>query len=155
MVQAWRITKAKHQQTAFDGRGAALAGGRWNSRGVPAVYVAGTLALATLEMLVHLHSTRVLSTYSSIEVEIPKSLIEALDLAGLPSDWDSYPVSEDVQRLGDEWLSGMSAVALRVPSAIIPTESNFLLNPRHPDFGRIAKGSPKPYGFDPRLLKPA
>ena len=154
MVRAWRITKAKHQQTAFDGRGAALAGGRWNSRGVPAVYVAGSLALATLEMLVHLHTTKILGAYSSIEVEIPKSLVEALDLARLPADWNAYPGSEEVQRLGDAWLRGMSAVALRVPSAIIPTESNFLLNPRHLDFGKIVKGPPRPYGFDPRLLKP-
>jgi RES domain-containing protein len=55
--------------------------------------------------------------------------------------------------IGDEWLRSKASSVLRVPSVIIPDESNFLLDPTHPDFAKLSIGTPKEFWFDPRLTK--
>jgi RES domain-containing protein len=150
---AWRLTKTKHLAEAFSGEGARLYGGRWNSAGMRAVYVSETLALAALEVLVHLQAARPLGSYSCIPVDVDPSLVESLDIAGLPPNWSDWPVSADVVAIGDRWLQEGRSAVLRVPSTIIPTESNFVLNPLHHEFNRITTGPARPFAFDPRLSK--
>lgn len=152
MSQAWRIVHAKFLAQAFDGEGARIHGGRWNSPGTRAVYCAGSVSLATLEMLVHLPGSALLPSYRLIEIEIPDSKIELLDVSLLPRDWTRSPAPPRLQDLGDEWISSRRSVALRVPSAVVPMESNFLLNPNHPDFHKLAIGTPRHYPLDPRLI---
>jgi RES domain-containing protein len=150
-MKAWRISKQKHARTAFSGDGARLYGGRWNSPGVPVVYVAESQSLAVLEVLVHLDAPALLEKYVFLEVGFDASLVTDLDRNSLPKNWQSDPVPEAIQAIGDRWvLSGDSAV-LRVPSILVPEESNFLLNPRHPDFRKIGVSRPQPFRFDPRL----
>ena len=152
-MKAWRITKQRHARTAFSGEGARLYGGRWNSAGVPVVYVAESQSLAVLELLVHLDAPTLLEKYVFLEVEFDVSLVTDLDRNSLPKNWQSDPVPQVIQTLGDRWvLSGDSAV-LRVPSVLVPRESNFLLNPRHPDFGKIGVSRPQAFRFDPRLAR--
>ena len=153
MLTAWRIVKARHVETAFDGEGARLLGGRWNSPGLPIVYTAGSAALAALEMLVHLGSSAILPAYVVIACSFDKTVVLRLDRHRLPKDWRSYPARSDLQLLGDGWAKSGTSAVLEVPNAIIPTESNYLLNPQHADFKSIRVAKPQPFEFDLRLLR--
>jgi RES domain-containing protein len=153
VVTAWRIVKTRHAASAFDGEGARLEGGRWNSPGSLMVYTAGSAALAALEMLVHLGRGATLPAYVLIACAFEQTLVSQLDRSRLPSDWRSYPALPELQFLGDEWLRSEASPVLEVPSALIPTEPNYLLNPRHRDFASIALATPEPFEFDLRLLR--
>lgn len=73
--------------------------------------------------------------------------------AGLPATWEESPPPAAAQRIGDVWLAGAASAVLQVPSAVMPVEWNYLLNPAHPDFRRIKIGSETPIQLDPRLIK--
>ena len=151
MIEVWRIVKTRYADTAFDGEGARRSGGRWNSPGRPLIYTSATLSLAILEIFVHLRDQAILSSYSVIPAHVPEELVQ--QVAGLPANWRTYPAPPSLQTIGDVWIeSGRSAV-LRVPSAVVETESNYLLNPAHDQFDQIAIGAPRPFDLDPRLLK--
>ena len=152
MATAWRIVKSRRARSAFDGEGARLYGGRWNSPGTRVVYAAGSVSLAVLEILVHLEDAEILSSYSLCAVEFADGLIEPLDRSGLPADWRSYPAPPGLRRIGDAWVRGGSSVILEVPSAVVERESNYLINPEHPDFASVNVGEPEPFGLDPRLI---
>jgi RES domain-containing protein len=152
-LTAWRITKRKHARNAFSGEGAREFGGRWNSPGIAIVYTAQSQSLAALEMLVHLESPELLEKYVLLEVEFDGALVTEVQRSQLPRNWRSDPPPAQVRAIGDEWaLAGSSAVLL-VPSALVPGENNFLLNPKHPDFTRLRIGEPLSFHFDPRLVK--
>jgi RES domain-containing protein len=138
--------------TAFDGDAAKKAGGRWNSPGSAVVYTASSLPLAALEVLVHLPRESILAKFVSIPVDFDEGLVQELK-ASLPPDWRDYPAPASTMTIGDEWLRSKAAPVLRVPSVIIPDESNFLLNPAHADFVRVSIGTPKDFWLDPRLIK--
>ena len=151
-ITTYRICKTKYASTAFDGEGAFRFGGRWNSRGTRIIYTAGSLALAALEMLVHLDDDSLLFEYSYISAQIQSDLIlKVEDIRLLPKDWSDSPAPIAVQQIGDGWAkSGISAV-LEIPTAIIPLEKNYLLNPLHTDFAKIIVGKPETFKFDNRL----
>jgi RES domain-containing protein len=151
-VCAWRIVKTKYLKEAFDWEGARLYGGRWNSPGNRAVYVAEHASLAVLEVLVHLESSIPLPTYSLIQISFEEALLEELGVDGLPPNWRSSPPPAEVQSIGDRWIDAGRSVILKIPSAVLPVESVYLINPRHPDFGSIHISDPIPFSFDNRLL---
>ena len=151
MPRAWRLVKARHAASAFDGEGARLHGGRWNSPGTRVVYVSSSRSLAALELLVHLEIAEALEHYAVIEVRIPAQAITRLDRRRLPPDWRNDPPPAAVRALGDAWVQAASSVALEVPSVVVPEETNYLLNPAHPSFRRIAIGSARPFRYDARL----
>lgn len=153
MLEAWRITKRRYAAQAFDGEGARRFGGRWSSVGHRAVYASETLALATLELLVHLESSAVLGAYVAIPIRIPPRLVHSVPQNQLPDDWNAYPAPVAVQRLGNAWLEAGRSAVLRVPSVIVPTESNYVLNPAHKDCGKIQIGEVQPFALDGRLVK--
>jgi RES domain-containing protein len=151
MLEAWRMVKEKHLATAFSGEGAAKTGGRWNSRGVAVVYTSATRSLAALETLVHLNPP-VMFNYGIIRIEFDEEWVERLTLAALPTDWKVEPPPLSTRQLGDEWARALRSAILAVPSVIIPQETNYVLNPAHPNFRKIAIGQPAGFAFDPRLL---
>ena len=153
MLRAWRINKKRHAEEAFDGEGARLYGGRWNSPGVQAVYASESRALATLEVLAGLQTNSPLPGYVLIPAEFDESLVVAIELEDVPADWKQNPPAPSTQQLGDEWIARGESAVLRVPSALVPRESNYVLNPRHPDFSTIRVGEPEPVTMDPRLLR--
>lgn len=153
-VRAWRITKAKHATTAFTGGGAKSYGGRWNSPGIAIVYTAGSASLAILEMLVHLQAHDLMRRYVIFELSFDRKLVKTVAAAALPKAWRRSPPPPTVQQVGDDWAAAASSAVLRLPSVIVPTEWNYLLNPAHPDFAKIAIGPKQPIKFDPRLIKP-
>lgn len=150
-LTAWRITKRRYALLAFSGRGAERYGGRWTSPGTAAVYTAQSQSLAALELLVHLDSATLLASYVLFAVEIKVSLIRKLDHAKLPRNWRRNPPPAALQAIGDSWVQRESSAVLRVPSALVPGEDNFLLNPVHRDFQELRIGEPLPFRFDPRL----
>ena len=137
MTRAWRIIKTRFAADAFSGEGARLYGGRWNSPSIAMVYTAGSVSLATLELLVHLDNTSVLTSFSICPVDFDDSLVELLDPANLPPDWNQSPPPTSLRTIGDDWISRGSSVVLRVPSAVIENENNYLINPAHTDFKKL------------------
>lgn len=150
-ITAWRITKRKHAKDAFSGSGARKYGGRWNSPGTSMVYTSETQSLAVLEMLVHLEQPDLLQCYVLIGVTIDETLIEKLDRSRLPRHWQASPPVE-LRAIGDEWALRNTSVALQVPSALVPTENNVLLNPAHANFEKLVIGDPVSFAFDQRLV---
>ena len=150
-LEAWRVVKLKHVVTAFSGEGAAKFPGRWNSRGVVVVYASATRSLTALETLVHLNPP-VIFKYQIIGIEFDDDLLETLVSTELPSDWKMEPPPLSTRQLGDEWARSLRSPILAVPSVIIPEETNYLLNPAHPDFKSVAIGKPAPFALDPRLF---
>ena len=147
-VRAYRILKRKFVGTAFSGEGSRLYGGRWNSKGVAVIYVSGALSLAILEWRVHL--TQWPGPPSVIiEIEFDPSSIWAP--AKLPPHWQRYPSPKANAAVGDNWVASGRSAVLKLPSAIVPNEFNYLLNPAHPDFKRITIGKPCVFKADPRL----
>ena len=149
-IIAYRVVKEKYLGSAFDGEGARLYGGRWNSKGVSVIYTSDSLALCSLEIFVHLPSYTLLADYSYMAVGFDADLVtEAVLIDG----WDERPISKVSQAIGDQWIKeGLSAI-LSVPSVIMPDGHNYLININHPDFKKIEIGKPQPLTFDPRFKK--
>ena len=153
MPTAWRIVKTRFAAKAFDGEGARLNGGRWNSVGVRMVYTAGSISLAALELVVHLENTDVLSSYSLCAVHYDDVVVTRLDLSRLPRNWAINPAPLELFAIGDDWIAGQSSVLLEVPSAIVESENNYLINPDHPDFKSLTIDPPRPFTLDTRLVR--
>ena len=152
-LTGWRIVQPRRVKMAFDGEGARLYGGRWNHTGTSVIYTASSMSLAVLEMLVHLHAPELLKRYVTISIEFDDSLCIRLDPKSLPRNWRNNPALIATRDIGTDWISKSGSAVLAVPSAVVPAEWNFLLNPKHPDFGKVAIGNPQPFKYDPRLLK--
>jgi RES domain-containing protein len=152
-VIVWRICRKPFSAEPLAGKGGAVAAGRWHSRGTRVVYTSGTLSLATLEVLVNAETDLVPSDLVSIKIEVPND-IETTEVttARLPTNWRRTPAPTALQELGEKWIHRARSVLLRVPSAVIPEESNYLINPAHPDVSKISVAEIRDFVFDSRLL---
>jgi len=154
-MRVWRICKAEHVAAAFTGEGAMRYAGRWHHQGTAVVYCSESRALAALEQLVHLHQNRLPPNFVCFPVEIPEDLaIREVQIEELPVEWRRQPGPPELRDIGTAWAQAGETAVLRVPSAVVPGEHNFLLNPRHPDFSRLTIGDPEPFTFDERLAGP-
>lgn len=137
----------------FDGTGAMLHGGRWNSPGHPVIYCAESLAVCQLEALVHIGRSPPPGDHGFVEIAVPDDLpVSTLAPEDLPVGWDN-PNSQDVaQTVGDAWIRGGKTAVLRVPSVAAPNDCVVVVNPRHADFVRIAATAARPMLWDPRLF---
>jgi len=152
IIRAWRLIKAEHADDAFTGEGARRGGGRWNSKGVRLVYTSGSLSLASLEVMVHTHFYNALKYYTCIPIDFDPGLSQSITIGDLPDNWQADPIPQSVQKVGDRWIKNKESVILKVPSAIIPVEYNYLINPLHPDFEKIVIHAPQKFTLDSRLL---
>lgn len=136
---------------AFDGQGAAEYPGRWNLPSVAVVYTAESRSLASLEVLVHTEDTQLLASvqWMMIPVAIEERLIESA--THLPEDWRQLPAPPSTREFGSQWVMQARSPALRVPSVVVDGEFNYILNPRHADFGQLKIGAPESFSFDSRL----
>lgn len=154
-VAVWRIAIEAPAYTANDltGTGAKITGGRWNSKGVPVVYCATTIALATLETVHYLRSGALPFNRFLVRVDIPDDVWEARQvLAPLPGGWDTIPAGLTSMRAGDAWLASHTSALLLVPSVIVPEEFNVLVNPRHFEAAGIQASTMKRWLYDPRFF---
>ncbi len=147
------MVKRKLAKTAFSGEGARRYGGRWNSPDVAMIYTAESQSLAALEIVVHLEAVELLDEYVVFEVEMDERMIARVEWAQLPRRWRADPPPAGLRALGDSWVASGTSAALQVPSAMVPAEHNFLLNPRHADFSKLRVGRAVRFLFDPRLAK--
>lgn len=148
LLKAYRIVKRKFVGNAFSGDGAKVYGGRWNSPGVSVVYTSGSIALAVLEWRAHLTQWPP-PPVMIIEVQFDPALV--LTVAKLPRTWKQHPAPKANAGVGDNWVAAGKSAILKLPSAVVPEEFNYLLNPAHPDFTKIIRGKPHLLKIDLRL----
>lgn len=152
-MKIWRICRAKFAAEAFSGEGARRFGGRWNSPGVPMVYASGSLALAAMELFVHLEPNLQPDDLVAIAAALPEGEpARRLVAAKLPKAWwtDDF---EPLRAMGDKWIRAKDSLAMAVPSAALPVEWNVLVNPLHPDVKEIRVEEPQPFRFDARMFR--
>jgi RES domain-containing protein len=149
-LRAYRILQNRHTQTAFSGEGAASYPGRWNFRGDRVVYCSSSLSLATLEILVNIGRPDSLNLYSWIEISFPSTLVHKP--THLPRNWRENPIPISARNLGQEWYTNKKSAILQVPSAVVPEEYNYILNPAHEGFSKVKIGDTRQLRWDSRLV---
>lgn len=155
-MRLWRVSPGRE----FHSESSRKYGARWNKPGTDVIYAAATLALATLEFLVHVDRSRAPGEVMAHFVDVPDDVrIEDVKPASLPEHWDRHPGPEELQELGSAWAEARTTLLLALPPAVlrvdrelIPAERNFLVNPAHPDFARL-RPSLVPFALDPRMWK--
>ncbi|MCH5721185.1 RES family NAD+ phosphorylase [Niabella hibiscisoli] len=147
----YRLVRSEYQDD-LSGYGAFLYGGRWNNKGQYALYGAEHISLAVLEIVVNYDRTTasLLPSYHLVELSVPDSEIIEIDRSVLKKTWSKD--MDYTKYIGDEFLQSRSDLVLKIPSAVIPEENNYLLNPAHKDFKKIIIERSKPYGLDNRLF---
>ena len=150
-MELWRIAREAH--AALDGEGARLYGTRWTPRGTPAVYAASYLSLAALEYLVHIDAEDAPDDLVALKISVPDDATElAYAPSSLPADWRQTPPPPQCQAIGSEWAKRGEALLLRVPSVLVPEESNVLVNPMHRDAVGVRLIGSRHFSYDLRLF---
>jgi RES domain-containing protein len=152
MASAWRIVRASRADTALTGEGPWRYGGRWNSPAVHVVYVSEHQSTAAFEVFANRVPFILEEKYKAFHLEWPDSLTEIFPIRKLPANWRITPPPAETMEIGDRWVQERHSAVLALPSVISPADTNFLLNPEHPDFKRIRIHPPINFDFDPRLL---
>jgi RES domain-containing protein len=151
-VRVWRVVHAGRQ--AFDGEGNRRFGSRWVPKGLSAVYTSATLSLAALELFIHTDPDLAPADLLAISADIPDDLTaDELALPDLPGTWREIPAPAELQELGRSWIVEGKSATLSVPSVVVPTERNYVLNPAHAGFKLIQIGEAYDFSFDPRMWK--
>jgi RES domain-containing protein len=154
-MRIWRICREVHAAGASTGEGARRFGGRWNSRGVPMVYASTSLALAAIELFVHLEPSQSPGDLVSIPAELPHGEpARTIHADELPPDWWTDDALAQTRKLGDEWIRSAASLALQVPSVPIRSDWNVLVNPRHPRIAEVKIDPLQPFNFDWRMFRP-
>ena len=126
--------------------------GRWNSKGRFVIYTSSSRALASLENIVHRSGEGLNGQFKIMVIDIPESVkIKSLELRKLPRDWYKYSNYKRRQIIGDQWVDDSKFCVLKVPSALINMESNYLINPSHRLFKSIKIKTIEEFVFDPRI----
>lgn len=123
--------------------------------GTPVVYTSATVSLAALELLARLSRRNLAGQhFVTVPADIPGTVrVVTIARSDLPPDWRAFPAPDALSEMGSRWAAQQTTAVLAVPSVLIPSELNYLLNPRHPDFRKIRVGRPEPFSFDPRLWR--
>ncbi|WEK18426.1 MAG: RES family NAD+ phosphorylase [Candidatus Pedobacter colombiensis] len=146
----YRISLCKRARD-MSGEGARLFGGRWNSVGVSMLYLASSRALAALEVLAHLTNIQDPESFCITVFDVPENSVEEVERHLLPKDWNSYPSPSLLKKKGDAFVKNNDALLLKVPSAIVEDEYNYILNVNHPFLANVKIIDSKPFLFDKRL----
>ncbi|HYV93755.1 MAG TPA: RES family NAD+ phosphorylase [Chitinophagales bacterium] len=148
----YRLTRAEFS-TDFSGAGAAKSGGRWNSKGIEMIYTSESRALCVAEVAVHVGLGNIPLNYLLVTFEIPGNIrIKELNPSSLASDWKSFPHVNSTQEIGDGFVREKKFLVLKVPSAVVQGDSNFLINPNHPEIKKVKIVKTEPFNFDERLF---
>lgn len=151
-MKVYRLSRKKYSEE-LSGKGAAIAGGRWNSRGTQIIYTAQSRALALAEVAVHLSVATMPDDFMMVEIEVPDDIkVTELDPQQLPRRWNIFPYNLATQDVGDEFVRAAKNAILWVPSAVVPGDFNYLINPKHPDFSKISISKIEAFPLDNRLF---
>lgn len=147
----YRISNAAYSDD-ISGTGAKINGARWNSKGVPALYTSQFISLAILEMLVNTNFKDYAIPLDLMYIHFPeKPSLAVIDLKNLKNNWTTD--LEYTRYIGDEFVKQKESLVLKVPSAVIQEEYNYIANPLHPDFKKIKIHKTKSFWPDDRLFK--
>jgi RES domain-containing protein len=155
-VYLWRIAAEAAEYTAHDmtGKGAEITGGRWNQKGTPMIYAAPSLALAALEVVVHLPRAPLPLNRYMIRISIPDDVWNArqtVDCNTAPAGWDAEPAGLTARQFGEAWIKRGDSCLHAVPSVVIPREQNILINPVHGEARRLSAENLGKFTFDARI----
>lgn len=145
----YRITGKKYASNIF-GTGAAIFGGRWNKKGTPVLYTGESKEIALLETIVHTPPMLV-PDLDILTLEIPDNSITEIRIVDLPSNWIDYPAPSILAEIGENWVKKGETIALKVPSCIIHSACNYILNCRHSEYNKVKLIEHKNFHFDSRL----
>ena len=149
----FRLSRKKYP-VGLSGKGSSGSGNRWNSKGTEIIYCAGSRALAMAEVAVHLTIGTLPRDFIILEINIPETvLIEEIDTDKLPDGWNNFPHLRETQKTGDEFVRSNTHCVLKVPSAVVKGDFNYLINPGHPDFPKIRIEKFYNFPFDERIFK--
>jgi len=153
-LTVFRLGKHVYRDQLFSGQGGLYASGRWTSRGRPVVYTSASISLAVLEYTVNYRLRGWVPATVLGRAAIPEGVrVETVSIDKLPANWFAASPPSPLQVLGDEWLKRSDAAVLKVPSAIVTEEWNYLVNPLHADFRKFRISAPKPFDFDQRVAR--
>jgi RES domain-containing protein len=151
-LTVFRLGKHAHRAQLFGGQGGLYASGRWTPRGQPVVYTSASISLAVLEYTVNYRRRGWVPATVLGRATTPASVrVETVSTDELPAKWFAAEPPPQLQRIGGQWLRRSESAVLKVPSAIVVEEWNYLLNPRHADFGKLRLSAAKPFSFDRRV----
>jgi len=134
----------------LSGKGAEIAGGRWNSKGNSALYTGQSIALCVTEIAVHIPLGILPRDYRLVHIEIPE--IDFFKPKRLPKDWNTFPHPDSTQKIGDKFLKGNKFLVMKVPSAAVQGEFNYIINPRYINFPEVKIKKIEKFTFDDRLF---
>ena len=146
----YRITRTKYAND-LSGEGARLNGGRWNQKLIPCVYTSESRALATLEYTVNINIDTIPRALSVVTIEIPENNIQVISLNDLPGDWYNFPTPPSAMQFGTKLLTVAKTSVIKIPSAVIHDEFNYLLNPIHSEASFFRIVSVKDFIYDVRI----
>jgi RES domain-containing protein len=148
----YRLARRKYIDD-LTGKGAEIAGGRWNSKGVALLYTSESRALCTAEIAVHTPLGIIPKDYHLATIQIPEhATVLEFTSENLPPDWYVKPHSHTTQMIGDSFIRDNKYLVLKVPSVVVQGDHNFLINPRHPSFKNVKILKKELFDFDPRLF---
>lgn len=152
-MKVFRLTRKKYAKI-LSGKGASKSGNRWNSKGTEIIYTAESRALAMAELVVHLSLATLPKDFVMMEIDIPEKIkIKELKPAELPNNWNQHPPAISTQKIGDTFIDSMTNCVLKVPSAVVNGDFNYLLNPYHKDFKKIKIVTISDFPFDRRIFQ--
>ncbi len=153
-VTVYRLTKLRHQNQIFSGLGGLYADGRWTLRGHPVIYTSASISLAVLEYTLNYRRHGWVPASVLGRAVIPDEVrIEVVSPTDLPRNWSAADSPPQLRAIGQRWLDAGAAAVLKVPSAVIVEEWNYVLNPQHPDFTKLILQKPKRFQVDRRLAR--
>lgn len=147
----YRLTNEKYKED-LTGRGAELAGGRWNYKGTPLLYTSSSRALCMAEVAVHTPLGKTPLNYFILEIEIPKGSMKVLKEKDMPQLWRSFPHFPTTRNIGNDFAEANKKLVLKVPSAVVQGDFNYLINPKHKLMSKVKIVKAEPFTFDKRLF---
>lgn len=153
-ISVYRLVKLRYDDQIFSGLGGMYAHGRWTPRGHRVVYTSQSISLAVLEYTLNYKHRGWIPATVLGRASIPDGVsVEVIALHDLPDNWGDPAAPLVLRELGQAWLETAATAVLKVPSAVVREEWNYLLNPEHPDFTRLRFGKPERFEFDRRSAR--
>lgn len=128
---------------------------RWNIKDQQVIYTAATRSLASMELIVHRASIAPTKNYKVMVISVADEdhLINQIQIKELPKNWRSHVAYSTLQKIGSAWYSKQESLMLKVPSAVIPYEFNYIINMVHPEFdNKVSLVRAEDYFWDDRLV---
>ncbi len=150
-MQVYRIAKDVYIRD-LSGIGAKTVGGRWNFKGIAILYTSSSASLSMLECLAHFPPAFAPKDMAMATINIPENSILELNVSDMPDNWRGVPSPRQLKEMAYQWIKTQEFLILKVPSIIVPNESNYIVNPFHPDFSKVTLKEVSPFSFDTRVL---